>query len=240
MGEGKGNSYKMKSRIWIGVLLLLLSCGWGRKEPSLQIIREVNKNDKVFLSTWEYCYLPPGGRKEKVLGVIDLKVEKDKFRIHAQWRKGALREGEEEWIYDGKILYKMDRRDKLLYWRSIKRWRTLLFWKIPPRLSPFGIPKKEGESIWQGREVWILKIEGEYEMAPVRLTYWVDREKKILVKKEHIIGPFKEPLWKETYRIKTLKFPSTLPPETFQVTLPIGYVKIKKLLLDSPLVDAKF
>jgi len=222
--------------LFLTVIFIALA-GFGRKDPSLEWVQRVNKKDKSFTSTWEYLFLPPGGREESVEAIIHLKIEKEKFYLKAEKRRNK----EEEWIYDGRTLWKISKEDKLIYFFPLKRLSTIPFWEIPLSMKPFGKPFLAGEGKIEGRKVIILKIKGVYEKAEVSLTYWIDKANNILLRKEHVIGPKDDPLWKETYRIKKLSFVTSFSPETFSLPpLPPGYVKVKKLFLDSQFLDCKF
>ncbi|NOZ63565.1 MAG: hypothetical protein GXO71_01205 [Caldiserica bacterium] len=226
---------RIKFLFWALIFVVLAGC--GKKDACQEWIQKVNKSNKTFTSTWEYLLLPPGGREESVEAVISLQVEGKKFHLKVKEKRNK----QEEWIYDGKTLWKISREDKLIYFSPLKNLPDLPFWRMPVRMRPFGIPFLAGEGELGGRKVVILKIKGVYEKAEVSLTYWIDKTKSVLLKKEHIIGPQEDPLWKETYRIKEVDFVSSFPPATFSLPpLPPGYIKVKKLFIDSQFINSKF
>ena len=223
--------------IFLFLLSLIFLDSAFTKDKAIIWIHRVNGNPMVISALWEHKLLRPGSRGEmQTVALIELKKSGHKFHILVKKRG----EEEEEWIFDGKNLYGINRLDKIIYIMPIKRKRSLYFWEIPIKMRPFGAPKIIGEGNWKGRKTIILQITGEYEKAPVTITYTVDKEKAVLLKKEHILGPLKEPLWKETFEVKLINFPSSLPQETFSPPSSPGFVEVKKRILTSEYLNTKF
>ncbi len=214
------------------ILIAFFLFGW-RDSVSRRIIQEVNHNPIPVSAVWEHRLIQFGVKPQmKKIASITWQKEGEKFHFQV--------EDKEEWFYDGKNLYGVERRDKIIYILPLKREKLLTFWKIPSTMKPFGGPRLIGETEWQGRKVIHLRIEGIYNKAKVTINYLVDKDKKVLLKKEHILGPVEEPLWKESFQVKEIEFPSSLPPSVFQLPQLPGYVKVKKRLLTSPYLDTKF
>lgn len=62
----------------------------------------------------------------------------------------------------------------------------------------------------------------------------------MLLKKEHIIGPEKEPFFKEYYECKSIEYNPVFPEDIFILEVPETYVKVKKIFPDWELLNNKF
>lgn len=206
----------------MGALFLFSLSGWGRKRPA-GIAAQVNSWNKCFRSSWVHKPVI-SGRKEK----IQLLVKGKKFRVN------------DNLICNGKTIYEIDKRNKEVKIFDIKGWKSLPFWHMPLKISPFGEAQKTKEATVAGRKADIYEIRGKYQGAEVFLSYWVDKEKKVLLKKEHIIGPRNDPLVHEFYECQTIEFDLVLSEKNFTCTIPSGYLEIKVSYLSSNLLDNKF
>ena len=187
-------------------------------------MKKVNADDKHFRGTWTH-----EGAMSAYKGQVQVSVSGNKFSINNRW------------IYDGKTLYEVDSENKQINWMEWK-WnpRQIPFWKMAVSMRPFGPPSESGEETMAGRDCVVLRTEGAYQRQKVTLTYWADKEKNVLLKKEHIIGTEKDPILKEYYQCKNIEYDPVFPPDTFQVSIPASYVKVKKVFLGCDFLDNKF
>ncbi len=206
----------------LGALFVLGLSGWGRRKQT-GIAGQVNGWDKCFKGSWMHKPAISGKREE-----IKLLVKGRKFRIN------------DNLICDGKTIYEIDKRNKEVRIFDIKGWRNLPFWHMPLKLSPFGEAQKTKEATVAGRSAELYEIRGKYQGAEVFLSYWVDKKEKVLLKKQHIIGPRDDPLLKEFYECKAIEFDPALSEKNFTCTIPSGYLEIKTHYLSSNLLDNKF
>ena len=206
----------------LGLFFLFTFSAWGKRKPA-GIASKVNSRDKSFRSSWVY---KPAitGRKEK----IQLLVKGKKFRVN------------DNLICDGKTIYEIDARNREVKIFNVKGWRSLPFWHIPLKMSPFGEAQRTREATIAGRSAEIYEIRGKHGGAEVFLIYWIDKEKKVLLKKEHIIGPRNDPLIYEFYECKSIEFNPVISEKDFTCTIPSGYLKIKVGFISSNLLDNKF
>ncbi len=108
------------------------------------------------------------------------------------------------------------------------------------RISSFGSPEEAGEGEIAGRPVRILKLTGKYARADVTFAYWVDKETSLLLKKEHILGPLKDPLIKEAYECEAIEYEPELSEDMFVYEVPQDFIKVKKRYLDCELLETNF
>ncbi len=206
----------------LGVFFLFSFSACGKRKPA-GIASKVNSWDKSFRSSWVY---KPAitGRQEK----IQLLIKGKKFRVN------------DNLICDGKNIYEIDARNREVKISNLKGWRSLPFWHIPLKMSPFGEAQRTREATIAGRSAEIYEIRGKYQGAEIFLIYWIDKEKKVLLKKEHIIGPRNDPLVYEFYECKSIEFNPVISEKDFAGTIPSGYLKIKVGFISSNLLDNKF
>lgn len=213
------------------VSVLVVFCGFnflGRTMDKSRnpLIAKVNADDKSFKGVWVHKGVKIlGGPEEE----INISVSGKKFNVN------------DRWIYDGKTLFEIDNSEKQVNWMKWK-WspKRIPFWKMPWRMKPFGEPQKVGEEKMAGRDCIKLRIEGKYGGAKVTLNYWIDKENNVLLKKENIIGPEKDPLLKEFYECERIEYNPSFPKDTFEVKIPANYIKVKKIFPDCELLDNKF
>ena len=206
----------------LGIFFLFSLSAWGRRKPT-GIAARVNSWDKSFRSSWVHKPAMVGTKEE-----IQLLVKGKKFKLN------------DNLVCDGKDVYEIDARNREVKIFNLKGWRSLPFWHIPLRMSPFGKAQKTREATIAGRNADVYEIRGKYQGAEVFLIYWIDKEKNVLLKKEHIIGPRNDPLVYEFYECKSIEFDPVISGKDFIVTIPSGYLKIKVGFISSNLLDNKF
>mgnify|MGYP000082398849 CR=1 FL=1 len=101
--------------------------------------------------------------------------------------------------------------------------------------------KRQGkEEVVSGRICKILQTKGKYERGDVTLTYWVDKEKNLLLKKEHLLKAGDLTLIHEIYECQSIEFNPVFSQGRFEVNVPSDWVKVKKRYLDCELLNTKF
>ena len=203
-----------------GLISIFTLCSWGRKKTS-GIANVVNEQNKCFRAIWVHKPAISGASQE-----IQIIVKGKKFRIG------------DNFIYDGKILYDIDERNKEV--RIYKGFTGLPPWNMPSSVSPFGKPQKIKEVMLAGRNSEVYEICGKYEGAEVYLTYWIDKQEKVLLKKEHVIGPQNDPLVCEFYECKSIEFNPVIGEDIFTCKVPSDYVRINMRRVSSELLNNKF
>ncbi len=214
--------------------LFFSSCQKHGEKDSISF--QVNQRDKSFHSLWEHR--PALSGREEVLRLM---VSGNKFRLNAPSSSQRLRSDFRTIIiYDGKTVYEIDQVNKEIRKHPMSKWRILPFWNMPPAVTPFGKPQKTGEDTIAGREADIYEIRGKRQSTEIFLTYWVDKEKKVLLKKQHVIGPKHDPLFSEVYECMEIRFGPAFEADTF-ICKPIsGYLEIQLGLVDIDLLNTKF
>ena len=229
------------------LLALALGCVFGCSPTSEKagspLISKVNADDKCFRGTWVYKSSSPGNIfKDVVRTRIEIIVSGKKFRITGKWGVNVPPDERrtEEWFYDGNILWNPVASQKQVNWMELKRFKKYPFWKMSARISSFGSPEEAGEGEIAGRPVRILKLTGKYARADVTFAYWVDKETSLLLKKEHILGPLKDPLIKEAYECEAIEYEPELSEDMFVYEVPQDFIKVKKRYLDCELLETNF
>ena len=219
---GRLNKIRPKVIILFGLAVVFLFSGWGRKKIR-SIAFEVNEQNKDFKGEWIH---------KPVMRSI-----KEKIRLSVSGNKFAI---DNSIIYDGKTVHQIDFHNKEVRKFVMPKWRTLSFWMMPIKMTPFGPAQKIGEGIIAGRKTDVYEIRGKYEGANVFLTYWVDKEKKVLLKKEHIIGPKNDPLLMEFYECQKIEFEPSFPEDAFVCKIPSDFLEVNLRYLGIDLLDTKF
>lgn len=223
------------------VMVSLLGCGGGKSKNPL--VNKVNADDKNFRGVWVYKSQFGEQTNFPVMTRIDISVEGEKFHLTGKWgtNNPSVKRGTEEWIYDGKVLWEPEPSQKQVKWFSIKGFKKgpLPFWKMPPQMSPFSPPNKAGEGEIVGRNCHLLKMEGRYDQGDVTLSYWIDQETNILLKKEHQLEAG-GPLVHEAFECERIEIDPIFSEGTFRFEVPPDWVKVKMHNLDSELLDTKF
>ena len=224
------------------IIFAIFIFGCTNLTPEQLSIRKVNTDNKNFRGEWVY--------KSQIAGQIYairirmyVEVSGEKFHLIAKWTEANLpsERRTEEWIYDGKILWQLIPSQKQVNWLKIKKFKKRPFWKMAPRITPFAPPKEVGkEEIIAGRICKILQTKGKYEKGDVTLTYWVDKEKNLLLKKEHLLEAKGLVLIHEVYECESIEFDPVFPEGTFEINVPSDWVKVKKRYLDCELLNTKF
>jgi len=225
----------------LSFILFIYGCG-GVKQ-GVSFIKKVNADDKSFRGRWVYKSQISGQFTYSVRTRIYIEANGKRFHLVARWTE-ANPPGErrtEEWIYDGKVLWQILSSQKQAHWFGIKGSRMEPFWKIPSRTDPFPPPQETGrEDIIAGRVCKVLQTGGKYDKGYVTLTYWVDKEKNLLLKKEHAVEAGGLMLIHETYECESIEFDPAFSEGTFEVDIPPDWIKVERRLLDSELLKTKF
>lgn len=231
-----------RNLLFFAILLsLFLEC--KKSTPEQALIKEINADDKYFIGNWVYKSQIGGQFTYSVRTRIYIEVSGKKFHLIAK-RTEANPPSErrtEEWVYDGKVLWQLIPSQKRADWLKVKEFKKGPFWKMPPRIRPFPPPKEIGEEeIIAGRICKVLQTKGKYEKGDVTLTYWVDKERNLLLKKEHLLEAGGLTLIHEAYECESIEFDPAFPEGTFEVNIPSDWVKVEKRYLDCELLNTKF
>jgi len=218
----------------------VLGCGGPGSEQAL--IKKANKDDKSFRGTWVYKSKMGEQIEFPIRARVDIVVSGKKFRLAARWTGASLSKGRrtEEWKYDGKVLWHLIPFQKQVNRLDIKGFKRGPFWKMPPRVTPFAPPRPAGEGEVAGRRCKILRTSGRYDQGYVTLTYWIDEEKKVLLKKEHLLEAAGLLLVNEVFECENIQFDPSISKEVFEPNVPSDWVEVKKLYLDCELLETKF
>ncbi|TET83425.1 hypothetical protein E3J38_00490 [candidate division TA06 bacterium] len=233
---------KRKSKL-LGFLLLagfILGCGGSTSERSL--VEMTNRDNKRFRGVWVYKSRMPGQVEFSEGTRIDIAIDRRKFHLVAKWGAAypAKRGQTEEWIHNGKFLWELAPLLKQANWLEIKGLRRGPFWKMPYQMAPFGPVKNIGEEDVAGRACKVLRTRGRYDQGDVTLTYWIDEERGVLLKKEHLLEAGGILLVHEIYECEDIEFDPGFSAGMFEVNIPSDWVKVEKLHVDSELLDTKF
>ncbi|MBU0533601.1 MAG: hypothetical protein KJ887_02235 [Candidatus Omnitrophica bacterium] len=229
----KNRKFFKKEALFILLLLITITssgCSSSKRDDSESgidnLITKVNADDKSFKGVWIYKGAKIIGGKENK---INISISGKKFNIN------------DRWLYDDATFYDIDKKEKLAKWKKWK-WsgRQLPFWKMPVSMNPFGAPVQVSEDKVAGRDCIVCKIGGTRDRVEVSLKYWIDKEKNVLLKKEHIIGPENDPFFKESYECESIEYNPVFSEDTFTPEIPASYVRVKKAFLDCELLDNKF
>jgi len=233
---------KLSLLFFAAFIIFIFGCGGSTPEQGL--IRKVNADDKNFRGEWVYrsqlggqfAHLPVRTR-------IRIEVSGRKFHLVGEWGEANPPDERrtEGWVYDGKVLWQLIPSQRQADYLKIKGFKGGPFWKMPPRMEPFPPPKETGkEEVIAGRICRVLQIRGKYDQGDVTLTYWIDKEKNLLLKKEHLLEAGGLTLFHEVYECESIEFDPVFPEGTFDVNIPSDWVKVKKRYLDCELLTTKF
>ena len=215
---------EVKGVILSGLVAIFLFSGCGKKVVrENNVALEVNKENKRFQGEWLH--------KPVLIG------KEDRIQLSVSGKKFAI---DNSIIYDGKTVHQIDFHNKEVRKFVMPKWRTLSFWMMPIKMTPFGPAQKRGEGTIAGRSTDVYEIRGKYEGAKVFLTYWVDKEKKVLLKKEHIIGPQNDPFLMEFYECQKIEFEPSFSKDAFVCKIPSDFLEVNLRYPGIDLLDTKF
>lgn len=206
---------KLKTGMFTFLLFACLAAGCGSDDG-------VNADTHTFVSKWKYTSTM-GATK-----TVTLTVKDRKFRIN------------DNIIYDGTTLYFIKAADKRVDYMRVSSFPDVTFWKMASRVRPFPAPTYVREETYLGRTAKVLEAKGERSGAPVTFIYWIDKEKNILLKKTHVIGYLKDPIFRDTYECTAIDFESPVEDSLFEYQVPSDYVKVKLNLLPAGLLRTSF
>ena len=229
---------KRKSSLLVFLVFASFIFGCGKLPTEQSLIKKVNADDKSFKGSWVYKSQMPGQFTCSVGTRISIEVSGKKFHLIGDCPADERRT--EEWIHDGRVLWQLIPSQKQVDWLEMKGFGKGPFWKMPIRMKPFGPIQETGEEEIAGRICKLLKIKGRYEQGDVTLSYWVDREKNLLLKKEHLLEAGGGVLVNEVYECENIEFAPTFREGTFNSKIPSDWLKVKKRYLDCELLDTKF
>ena len=218
--------------------------GCGRPAPEQPLIIKVNTDDKNFRGEWVYR-AQLGGQFTDLPVRTKIRIEASgrKFHLSGEWTEANPPDERrtEGWIYDGKVLWQLIPSQKQANYLKIKGFRKGPFWKMPPQVTPFPPPQETAkEEVIAGRICRVLQTKGKYDQGDVTLTYWIDKEKNLLLKKEHLLEAGGLTLFHEIYECEHIEFDPVFPEGTFEVNIPSDWIKVKKRYLDCALLNTKF
>jgi hypothetical protein len=177
-----------------------------------------------------------------VLARMNLSVDRKSFHLQVEWTSASPshRRGREEWKSDGRFLWQIVPSRKQVNRYGPSSLKALYFWRMPHSMSPFGPARDAGRDGVAGRRCRVLATGGKYDQGDVTLKYWVDAESHVLLKKEHVLGAGGLLLVHETYECEQIEYGLQFNERDFQVDVPVDWVEVEKLSLDSDLLDTKF
>lgn len=221
----------------LAVLFCFIS-GCGGATPEQAVIKEVNKDDKNFKGVW--VYKAGLARQSDVMenARVEIVVDGKKFRLVRKSRRAST--PDEECVYDGEVLWQLLPSQKQGNSLEIGRFEQGPFWKMPYKMKPFDPPQETGEHVVAGRKCKVLRTGGKYGKGDVTLTYWVDKEENVLLKKEHLLEAAGLMLAREIYECESIEFAPAVASGTFEVEIPQDWVQVKKQFLDCEILDTKF
>ncbi|MBI5233368.1 MAG: hypothetical protein HY880_03345 [Deltaproteobacteria bacterium] len=225
MDEPKTMSLKKPFHVFI----LLLLPAWVFSADS--IVWKVNSDDKSFTGIWAHKIKTPGQDIYSVMARVRLSVDRTRFR---------LKNEKDELIYDGSVIWHLFPQEKRLTWMSIERFEDVPFWKMSPEMAPLVPANAAGEETIAGRPCIIIKTTSSSKQGSVALTYWVDKEKNLLLKKEYLLKTGDQVLVRETYECEEIEFTKEAPRETFDVPANEGWKTEKINTVDSKLLTTRF
>lgn len=234
---------KRKISLLIFIIFVSSFLGCGRSTPEQSLIKEVNADDKNFKGVWVYKSRMGGQFAIAERTRINIEVSGKKFHLIGKWGEfnPPSERRTEEWVYDGKALWQFVPDQEQLTRLEIKELRKGPFWKMPSRVTPFAPPQEMGEEeIIAGRICKVLQTEGEYDQGEITLTYWIDEEMDILLKKEHLLEAGGMTLVHEVYECENIEFDPVFLQRAFEISIPSDWVKVNKRYLDCELLDTKF
>jgi len=215
---------------FVAVAFCGLGCGGGNGSPN-------------FEGEWVYKSQISGQSFFAVRAQMKVKASGRKFHLIVRWTDAnpPSQRGTREWICDGETLWRLVRAKKVATRFDADSLQGRPFWKMAPAVTPFGAPKFTGrKETVAGRTCLVMQIKGKYEGADVTLTYWVDKEKSIALKKEHLLKAAGMVLVREAYECKSVNFDRTFPDATFKVNLPSDWRKDEGGIADCKVLNTKF
>jgi len=196
-----------------------------------------------FEGEWVYKSQISGQSFFAVRAQMKVKASGGKFHLIVKWTDAnpPSQRGTREWICNGEVLWRLVRTKKEAMRFDADSLNGRPFWKMPPEVSPFGAPKFAGrKETVAGRTCLVMQIKGKYQGGDVTLTYWVDKEKGVALKKEHLLKAAGAVLAHEVYECKSVKFDRTFPDRTFKVSLPSGWRKSEDGIPECEVLITKF
>jgi hypothetical protein len=224
------------------VLSLSALLGCSGSDYQQQAAGRVNAHDKRFAGSWLYKSRMGEQQEHPVLARLTLLVDGSKFRVVAHWTTAAPvgKRGKEQWVSDGKHLWQLVPARKQVNKYSSGVLKAIHFWKMPYRMSPFSPAREAGEDGVAGKRCRVLAVSGKYDQGDVTLRYWIDIERDVLLKKEHLLGAGGLLLVHEIYECEHIDYSPRFSQGVFDVEVPEDWVEVEKLSLDSELLDTKF
>jgi outer membrane lipoprotein-sorting protein len=110
---------------------------------------------------------------------------------------------------------------------------------MPLILTPFGVPESAGEGEVVGRKCTLLEFSGRYEGGDITITYWIDKEENILLKKEHKIYAG-GPLAYYSFECTSIEIDPEFDKKIFSYQVPSDWIKVKRNSLETDFLDTHF
>lgn len=222
---------KISSACFFAFFALFILSGKASAET---IASRANEDNKSFKGVWIHKIKTPGQEAYQVFTRINIDVKGKKFRIEHEDKDMAM-------IYDGGTLWELVPSQKTASFIEMAELKQIPFWKMNTQAGPLMPLNFAGENFVAGRICNVYRITSEYKEGSVSVTYWIDKEKELLLKKEYLLIIRGKPYVREGYECESVKFDPALPPATFEANVPEDWTKIKKLNLDlGPLFKTRF
>ncbi|MEE9615131.1 MAG: hypothetical protein V3W31_09350 [Thermodesulfobacteriota bacterium] len=197
------------------------------------LVEEVNADDKSFSGVWIHRVKTPGQGLYSVMARVKVDVSGRKFRL-------VDSEGRFEAVYDGEVFWHLLPSAKEARHLETDGSARLPFWKMSDGMEPLLRSSFSGEEDVAGRGCWVLIADGKFEEGDVKLTYWIDKEKKVVLKKEYLLVVGDKVFVRESYESEEVAFGPAPREETFSPAIPPDWERVKKRSLKFGLLETKF
>ncbi len=223
-----------REKVFVFSVIAAVLCLFTGRTWAKNIIERVNEDNKSFSGIWVHKIRTPGQPKYDVITRVRIEVKGKKFRLR------YLDGGEGECIYDGKDLYLIRPAKKEAARLGMEHFGTMPFWKMSGDAEPLIRTMYAGEQEVAGRVCYVFTAEGDYPRGKVSVTYWVDKETDILLKKEYVLIIGDELFVREAYESEEVEPGRDVPEEEFEVQLSGDWKKIEGPRPDLDMLKTKF
>ena len=185
------------------------------------VVDKVNNNDKNFKGVWVHKVRTAGQSIDGVMSRVNIEVKGKKF--HMRDENG----GEQELVFDGARLVHLLPSKKQARWYDVTEFgdsEERPFWKMAAGIEPLITPEGAGEELIAGRVCKIIKTTSAYNRGVISVTYWVDKERDVLLKKEYLLFTKKKILVREVYESEQVEFDPSFTDNNFKTSTPADWV----------------
>ncbi|MBN2056931.1 hypothetical protein JW905_18540 [bacterium] len=217
----------MARRRLIMVRLLLMAAllppGCGVMSETDALIIKTNRSDKHFKGRWVHLLQSPASQTTEPVSDVLVTVDGMHWSMERHGRSTMDGRAVRTWVFDGRRLCERITDSRVLQTGRFKPEKACTPWTMPLRMRPFGTPALQGEAGIAGRDCVVLGCTGTRDQAQVRLTYWIDKDEYVVLKKEHVIGPEEWPLHKEVFECIAIEYNPGLEAGCLECTAPEGW-----------------